>query len=416
MYMLAYYGYTISPNQIETGEGFLICKNVPIARTGSQDYLGRELGLTDGNADKIIAVIRSPDEVFSEAALASFEGKPVTNDHPPTLIGPDDVKTYEMGHAQNIRRGVGEWADYMIADLHIHDRDLIDAIQNGKREISCGYECDYVKNADGTYSQKNIRGNHVAVVDRGRAGKRAAILDSDKNKAEKPERKAMSKKGLFFKIFGQAVKDKSPEEIERLAMDAAAAMDAEEPEAEKTGPENKTDPKEEHEEKEEKKTPTKDAAFLDALDKKVDKLLAIFDEAAKEEEKDPMDEAIASLEGTKDEDPEKEEEKKGDAKVVPAEEMDGKSSEGMDKAVALGILKAMRPTVAAIQDPVQRQAVSDALIKLVTTNDSKSDISAILNASRANAKNAADKAPVMDVDQCQAAYDARNPHKRKENN
>lgn len=415
--MLAYYGYTISPNQIETGEGFLICKNVPIARTGTQDYLGSELGLSGGDSGRIIAVIRSPDEVFSEAALASFEGKPVTNDHPPTLIGPDDVKTYEMGHAQNIRRGVGEWADYMIADLHIHDRDLIDAIQNGKREISCGYECDYVKNADGTYSQKNIRGNHVAVVDRGRAGKRAAILDSDKNKkADKPERKAMSKKGLFFNLFGQAVKDKSPEEIERLAMDAAAAMDAEEPEAEKTGPEDKTDPKEEHEEKAEKKTPTKDATFLDALDKKVDKLLAIFDEAAKEEEKDPMDEAIASLEGTKDEDPEKEEEKKGDAKVVPAEEMDGKSSEGMDKAVALGILKAMRPTVAAIQDPAQRKSVSDALIKLVTTNDAKSDISAILNASKANAKKAADKAPAMDVEKCQAAYDARNPHKRKENN
>ena len=413
--MFAYYGYTISPNQIETGEGFLICKNVPIARTGTQDYLGSELGLSGGDSSRIIAVIRSPDEVFSEAALASFEGKPVTNDHPPTLIGPDDVKTYEMGHAQNIRRGTGEWKDFMIADLHIHDRDLIDAIQNGKREISCGYECDYVKNADGTYSQKNIRGNHVAVVDRGRAGKRAAILDSDKNKAEKPERKAMSKKGLFFKIFGQAVKDKSPEEIERLAMDAAAAMDAEEPEAEKTGPEDKTDPKEEHEEKAEKKTPTKDAAFLDALDKKVDKLLAIFDEAAKEEEKDPMDEAIASLEGTKDEDPEKEEEKKGDAKVVPAEEMDGKSSEGMDKAVALGILKAMRPTVAAIQDPAQRKSVSDALIKLVTANDAKNDISAILNASRANAKKAADKAPAMDVEKCQAAYDARNPHKRKEN-
>lgn len=413
--MLAYYGYTISPNQIETGEGFLICKNVPIARTGTQDYLGSELGLSGGDSGRIIAVIRSPDEVFSEAALASFEGKPVTNDHPPTLIGPDDVKTYEMGHAQNIRRGTGEWKDFMIADLHIHDRDLIDAIQNGKREISCGYECDYVKNADGTYSQKNIRGNHVAVVDRGRAGKRAAILDSDKNKAEKPERKAMSKKGLFFKIFGQAVKDKSPEEIERLAMDAAAAMDAEEPEAEKTGPEDKTDPKEEHEEKAEKKTPTKDAAFLDALDKKVDKLLAIFDEAAKEEEKDPMDEAIASLEGTKDEDPEKEEEKKGDAKVVPAEEMDGKSSEGMDKEVALGILKAMRPTVAAIQDPAQRKSVSDALIKLVTANDAKNDISAILNASRANAKKAADKAPAMDVEKCQAAYDARNPHKRKEN-
>ena len=134
-----------------------------------------------------------------------------------------------------------------------------------------------------------------------------------------------------------------------------------------------------------------------------------------EKEKDPMDEAIKSLEGTADEDTEKTEEKKdGEAKVVPAEEMD-RSSEGMDRAVALGILKAMRPTVAAIQDPAQRQAVSDALIKLVTTNDAKSDIHAILNASQANAKKAEDKAPAMDVDQCQAAYDARNPHKRKEN-
>lgn len=198
-------------------------------------------------------------------------------------------------------------------------------------------------------------------------------------------------------------------------MDAAAALDAEEtkgkegatPEGEKTSEEKPG---------ETGKTPTKDAAFLDALDKKIDKLLEVLDKAPEEEKKDPMDEAIKALEGTEDADPKGEEKKEGEAKVVPAEEMDGESFEGMDKAVALGILKAMRPTVAAIQDPVQRQAVSDALIKLVTTNDSKSDISAILNASRANAKNAADKAPVMDVDQCQAAYDARNPHKRKENN
>ncbi len=414
--MLAYYGYTISPNQIETGEGFLICKNVPIARTGTQEYLGREMGLSGADADRIIAVSRSPDDVFSEAALASFEGKPVTNDHPPGLIGPDDVKNYEMGHAQNIRRGSGEWADYMIADLHIHDRDLIDAIQNGKREISCGYECDYVKNADGTYSQKNIIGNHVAVVDRGRAGKRAAILDSDKNKAKQPERKAMSKKGLFFKLFGQAVKDKSPEEIEQLAMDAAAAMDADEAEEKKTDPKEKK--QEETKTEETEKTPTKDSAFLVALDKKIDRILEIFDEATKEEEKekDPIDAAIESLEETKDEDPEKDKkEEKGDAKVVPAEEMDEKSCEGMDKAVALGILKAMRPTIAAIKDPAQRKAVSDALINLVTTNEAKDDISAILNASKANAKKAADKAPAMDVEKCQAAYDARNPHKRKEN-
>ena len=166
--MISYYGYTISPNQIETGEGFLICRNVPIARTGDQEYLGREIGLSGQDAKRMIIVHRSPEEVFSQAALASFEGKPATNDHPPDLIGPDDVGMYEKGHAQNVHRGTGEWADYMVADLHIHDRELIDAIQSGKREISCGYECEYVPNGDGTYSQKNIRGNHVAVVDRGR--------------------------------------------------------------------------------------------------------------------------------------------------------------------------------------------------------------------------------------------------------
>ena len=58
--MLAYYGYTISPNQIETGEGFLICKNVPIARTGDQQYLGREIGLTGADAERDFTVRRSP--------------------------------------------------------------------------------------------------------------------------------------------------------------------------------------------------------------------------------------------------------------------------------------------------------------------------------------------------------------------
>lgn len=370
------------------------------------------MGLSGADADRIIAVSRSPDDVFSEAALASFEGKPVTNDHPPGLIGPDDVKNYEMGHAQNIRKGSGEWSDYMIADLHIHDRDLINAIQNGKREISCGYECDYVRNEDGTYSQKKIRGNHVAVVERGRAGKRAAILDSDKKEeAKKPERKVM-KKGFLFKIFGQAVKDKSAEEIEQLAMDAAAALDEGIHE-----PEGGTKQPEAGQQSAEEAKPVLDAAFYVALDQKVDKILKALDEKTtteKNEEKDSMDEAIKALEGTKDEDLEKNE-KQEEAKVVPAEEMDDTSSEGMDKAVAASILKAMRPTVAAIQDAAQRKAVSDALIKAVTAKDTANDIDAILKASRANAKKAADVNPVMTVEQCQAAYDARNPHKRKEN-
>ena len=56
--------------------------------------------------------------------------------------------------------------------------------------------------------------------------------DSDtinKEKAGKrPERKTMKKHGLLFSLFGQAASGKSPEEIEQMAMDAAAALDEEE--------------------------------------------------------------------------------------------------------------------------------------------------------------------------------------------
>lgn len=400
--MIQYYGYTISPNQIETGEGFLICRNVPISRTGDQEYLGWEIGIPGAGGGQIVTVHRPPEEVFSTAALASFEGKPVTNDHPPILIGPDDVKTYEMGHAQNVRRGDGEWEEYTLADLHIHDRELIDAVQSGKREISCGYECEYVPNGDGTYTQRNIRGNHVAVVERGRAGKRAAILDSDKKKAKEPERKGnMNKKGLFFKLFGQAVKDKSPEEIEQMAMDAAAALEAEKP----------ADGQAEGQKEEPAKETASDEAVIDAI---AEKILAKLEEKGackkKEETKDALDAALEKL--TEGGDPGQ----AGETEKTSGDtEKETRTGTGMDRSTAAGILKAMRPAVAAIKDEKERLAVSDALIRLVMAEDSQDDISAILKASQANGKKAAVNTVTVDTDAIQDAYDAMNPHRgRKE--
>lgn len=400
--MIQYYGYTISPNQIETGEGFLICRNVPISRTGDQEYMGWEIGIPGAGGGQIVTVHRPPEEVFSTVALASFEGKPVTNDHPPVLIGPDDVKTYEMGHAQNVRRGEGEWEEYTLADLHIHDRELIDAVQSGKREISCGYECEYVPNGDGTYTQRNIRGNHVAVVERGRAGKRAAILDSDKKKAKEPERKEnMNKKGLFFKLFGQAVKDKSPEEIEQMAMDAAAALEAEKP----------ADGQAEGQKEEPAKETASDEAVIDAI---AEKILAKLEEKGackkKEEAKDALDAALEKL--TEGGDPGQ----AGETEKTSGDtEKETRTGTGMDRSMAAGILKAMRPAVAAIKDEKERLAVSDALIRLVMAEDTQDDISAVLKASQANGKKAAANMVTVDTDAIQDAYDAMNPHRgRKE--
>lgn len=376
--MLSYYGYTISPNQIETGEGFLICRNVPIARTGEQEYVGSELGL---NTDNIVKVFRPPEEVFDPAALASFEGKPVTNDHPPTLVTPDDVSMYEMGHAQNVRKGVGEWDGYVLADLHIHDRSLIDAIQSGKREISCGYGCEWEDNGDGTYTQKRIRGNHIAVVDRGRAGKRAAILDS--------ERKVnMFKKG-FLEYFGKSVKDKTPEEISRMAADAEAALEKDETTEPVKEPTSDSDYKE-------KLFESIDDDVLDGLVEKIVAKLAA--KKAEEEEEDPMQDMIKKLSGE-------------EAHTVPAEEMDEKDC--MDDVLKAAILRQMQPSVAGIKDASQRKAVADALIKCVTAKDSANSIGNLLKASQAAAKNRANDSKKVDYDAIQKLYDNMNPHKKE---
>lgn len=410
--MIQYYGYTISPNQIETHDGFLICRNVPIARIGDQDYLGSEIGLDGEDAGKIIPVHRSPGEVFSQATMASFEGKPVTNDHPPGIIGPDDVRFYEMGHAENVRQGSGDLADYILADLHIHDRELIDAIQNGKREVSCGYECDYARNEDGSYSQKNIRGNHIAVVDRGRAGKRAAILDSNtiqKPAAKPPERK-VTMKSKILELFGLAAKDRSPEEIARMAQDAASVMDEGgdgegQPAAKETPKEGESAKDGDYKEK------LFESIDDEALDGLLEKLMAR--KAAKaaavkaaEGDGDPLEKTIKALTGEVAGDPE-------EAHVVPAEEMDKGCGGALDKALAAEILKTMRPVVAGIKDEKQRMAVSDALIKCVTAQDGASDIAKIMQAAQKNAQDRAAKSPAADLDAIQAAYDACNPHKVK---
>ena len=101
--------------------------------------------------------------------------------------------------------------------------------------------------------------------------------------------------------------------------------------------------------------------------------------------------------------------------VIPAEGEEKDRGGGMDKALAAGILKAMRPSVAAIKDEAQRKAVSDALINLVLPQDGRDDIAAILKTSQKNAQTAADNRPkAMDTDAIQALYDNLNPHKRKE--
>lgn len=162
-----------------TPEGFLVCEDVPLARTGEQIY-----GAFDGvpippGPDGRIYVLRTEAEVFRAATMASANGKDVVDEHPQDDVTPDNWRGLTCGTVLAPRRGRAEdnQQDLMIGDLIVKDKGTIAAILAGKREISLGYDADYVKLGVGKGEQRNIIINHVALVDRGRCGPRCAIGD-----------------------------------------------------------------------------------------------------------------------------------------------------------------------------------------------------------------------------------------------
>ena len=126
--------------------------------------------------------LRTDGQVFDEDTLDSFRLAVVTDDHPSGFVTASTVRDVQIGSVgTDVRRD----GDFVRATIQITDADAIKAIQGGKKELSCGYTARVIQDQgvapDGaTYAarQTEIRGNHVAIVDRGRAGPRCRILDT----------------------------------------------------------------------------------------------------------------------------------------------------------------------------------------------------------------------------------------------
>lgn len=200
--MKYYIAGKISENIAETPEGYLICIGVPIARTGEMEYGPNETPL-EGDKDGHVLISRDEEEVFRPETIASFEGKALTIAHPDEFVSPDNWKDLAKGVLQNVRRGKGEQKDDLIADLLVTDAMAIGLVKNGLREVSCGYEADYVQTKKGKGKQTNIIGNHLALVDQGRAGPQYAIND---HKGDKKMNLKDRIKAIFAKAQDEAMK------------------------------------------------------------------------------------------------------------------------------------------------------------------------------------------------------------------
>lgn len=166
----------LSEHKYKTPEGYLICTDAILARTGKQTYTKDEV-FGDGDNTEI-DIDRPYDQVMNEKTIASFENKPVTFDHPEEDVNVGNYKSYAVGYVRDVHQGKVDGKDVILGNLVITDQDAINSIESGEHtDLSCGYDCDIKDDGNGGYAQNNIRGNHVALCKEGRAGM-ARIVDS----------------------------------------------------------------------------------------------------------------------------------------------------------------------------------------------------------------------------------------------
>lgn len=176
---------TLDSARVEDINGFIEIRNNPISKEGVYDYSGAQIKHPDPTRHgEIFKVYRPADELANPECIASFRLLPFVDEH--AMLGSED-----MGGTPAEKKGVqgviGEniFFDppYLRANIKILSESLKGTIKKGKIELSPGYRCKY-EHTPGVWQgqhydavQRNIRGNHLALVAEGRTGHDVAVLD-----------------------------------------------------------------------------------------------------------------------------------------------------------------------------------------------------------------------------------------------
>lgn len=163
--------------------GYITIENNPISRSGIFPYLGKSIS-KECEPDRIYNVYRPAEELEKPDALDSFKLLPFVDEHDMLGIQKEKLLAPE---AKGVQGSTGENITFkdgvLYATIKIFSQSLLNMIRMGKRELSLGYWCKFIKRAgafDGQgyeYIQTALRGNHLALVERGRND--VAVLDNN---------------------------------------------------------------------------------------------------------------------------------------------------------------------------------------------------------------------------------------------
>jgi hypothetical protein len=173
----------------EDQDGRLRVARVHISKANVGPYKGSEIPGWDPETrthklgldpDKLYRLYRDPEELRKGAA--SSNGVQLLRKHIP--VSADDAKQYDVVGSVGTEAAFGP--PYLDNSLTVWTKEAIDAINNSeKKQLSMGYHYDPDmtpgRTADGEDFDgvmRNIRVNHVALVEQGRAGPDVVVADS----------------------------------------------------------------------------------------------------------------------------------------------------------------------------------------------------------------------------------------------
>lgn len=199
-----YFTTELSNNKEILENGFLRCNNVIMGRIGPQQYTTQELNIqTSDGTVHVINVNRYEEDVFHPETLKSMEGKTITIGHPKTddgqiqFVSAENVDDLEVGYILNVRRE----GDNLVGDIIINNQEAIDMIVNKDiKELSLGYDTIYERDGENELKQTQIVVNHLALVERGRAGN-ARIVDEMNQEIKEKGVQPLEKQSFISKVL-----------------------------------------------------------------------------------------------------------------------------------------------------------------------------------------------------------------------
>ena len=198
---------------------YWLIKNNPLSKVGVFPYLGSQIS-EELTPDKIYYVYRPAEELSKPETLDSFKLIPITDEH--AMLGRrEGMIPAERKGIHGVTGENPEFVDGIITcDIKIFSEQLKNEIENGKKDLSVGYFCSYDL-TPGEYDgqpydaiQRDVKVNHIALVDEGRMGKEIRVMDSSikplkENKMEEKQAQDEDKRELLREVDAIAMKPAS---------------------------------------------------------------------------------------------------------------------------------------------------------------------------------------------------------------